>query len=85
MTNKKLRTGMCKLTLTYGKFVKSHIIPEALTETSWGGSPLTQPGPNGRRIRRCTSWYDPQLVTTEGEAILAHTMTGRLNFSVAKS
>ena len=63
--------GQCKLTGTRGKYVKSHIIPEALTETLWKGNPLTQVGRHGKRIKRWTTWYDRKLVTVEGEAILA--------------
>lgn len=65
------RVGYCKLTGNHGRYVKSHIIPEALTETVWKGRPLTQRGQNGRNLRRWTSWYDPRLVTAEGEAILS--------------
>lgn len=76
MTQKKPRkakdkSGVCKLTGQPGQFVASHIIPEALTETVWRGSPLTQMGPHGRPVRRWTSWYDPQLVTDAGETILS--------------
>ena len=66
-----VRVGQCKLTGVHGRYVKSHIIPEALTETIWRGQPLTQKGRNGRHIKRWTSWYDSRLVTAEGEAILA--------------
>src|SRR5271166_5468519 len=66
-----VRIGQCKLTMMRGRYVKAHIIPEALTETSWMGQPLTQKGRNGRHIRRWTSWYDNRLVTADGEAILA--------------
>jgi hypothetical protein len=69
--NGNVRLGQCKLTGAHGRFVKSHIIPEALTETSWRGEPLTQKGRNGRHIKRWASWYDSRLVTAEGEAILA--------------
>jgi len=65
--------GYCKLTGNYGRYVKSHIIPEALTETLWKGKgPLIQRGGNGRRVRLGqTSWYDRGLVTADGEAILS--------------
>lgn len=63
-----------------GRYVKAHIIPEALTETSWKGQPLTQKGRNGRHIRRWTSWYDNRLVTADGEAILAKYDDWAINF-----
>ena len=75
-----VRIGQCKLTMMQGRYVKAHIIPEALTETSWKGQPLTQKGRNGRHIRRWTSWYDNRLVTDNGEAILAKYDDWAINF-----
>jgi hypothetical protein len=75
-----VRIGQCKLTMMQGRYVKAHIIPEALTETSWKGRPLTQKGRNGARIRRWTSWYDNRLVTADGEAILAKYDDWAINF-----
>jgi hypothetical protein len=66
-----VRIGQCKLTGVHGRYVDSHIIPKALTETVWKGQPLTQKGAGGRHIKRWTSWYDSRLVAVEGEAILA--------------
>ena len=66
-----VRIGRCRLTGKEGRYVKSHIIPEALTETAEKGCPLTQRGRQGRHIKRWTSWYDNKLVTADGEAILA--------------
>lgn len=63
--------GQCKLTGATGKFVKAHIIPEALTKPSIKGAPLVQSGQGSRPIRRWTSWYDDQIVVREGEDILA--------------
>jgi hypothetical protein len=68
------------LTGARGRYVKAHIIPEALTETLWKGKPLTQMGRHGRHIRRQTSWYDRELVTAEGEAILARHDDWAINF-----
>jgi hypothetical protein len=65
-----IKFGKCRLTGRPGHFVKSHIIPEALTEATWRGQPLTQQGKDGRPIKRWTSWYDDELVTSEGEAVL---------------
>jgi hypothetical protein len=75
-----VRVGQCKLTGTHGRYVKAHIIPEALTDTLWKGKPLTQIGRHGKRIRRQTSWYDRELVTAEGEAILARHDDWAINF-----
>jgi hypothetical protein len=65
-----IKFGKCRLTGRQGHFVKSHIIPEALTEATWRGQPLTQQEKGGRLIKRRTSWYDDKLVTSEGEAVL---------------
>jgi hypothetical protein len=66
----RMKFGKCRLTGRRGHFVKSHIIPEALTEVTWRGQPLTQQGKGGQLIKRWTSWYDDKLVTSEGEAVL---------------
>jgi hypothetical protein len=63
--------GYCKLTHRPGVFVDSHIIPEALTRPTVKGNPLFQYGDGPRPSRRWTSWYDPQLVTREGEDYLS--------------
>ena len=75
-----VRIGQCQLTMMQGRYVNAHIIPEALTETSWKGQPLTQKGRNGRHVRRWTSWYDNRLVTADGEAILAKYDNWAINF-----
>jgi hypothetical protein len=74
-----VRVGQCKLTGVHGRYVASHIIPKALTD-SGEGKPLTQKGRNGRYIKRWTSWYDSRLVTAEGEAILASYDNWAINF-----
>jgi hypothetical protein len=76
----RINFGKCKLTGRRGHFVKSHIIPEALTEASWRGQPLTQQGKGGRLIRRRTSWYDDRLVTSEGEGLLQKYDDWAINF-----
>lgn len=65
------KIGRCKLTGATGRLVKAHIIPEALTRPTIAGQPFIQAGQRDRPIRRWTSWYDPNLVTSEGEALLA--------------
>jgi hypothetical protein len=63
--------GTCKLTKQPGRFVDSHLIPEALTRPSAKGVPFYQYGEGRRPIRRWSSWYDPKLVTLEGEKYLS--------------
>ena len=64
----------CKLTGKQGKFVKSHIIPKALTRPSEPGNKFIQPAPNARDrryIKRSDSWYDQTIVIREGEDYLS--------------
>ena len=63
--------GFCKLTHRPGAFVKSHIIPEALTRPATPGAALVQYGEGRRPGQRWTSWYDAELVTREGEDVLS--------------
>ncbi|MDJ0992218.1 MAG: hypothetical protein QNI90_01465 [Dinoroseobacter sp.] len=69
MSNEKL--GTCSLTGTKGKFVKSHILPKALTKPAVSGAPLMQTTFGQGLKKRFSSWYDPQLVVRKGEDILA--------------
>lgn len=62
--------GKCKLTGQFGAYVKSHLIPRALTLPRSGGLPFAQIGNRNRPVRRNDSWYDRQLVIREGEDIL---------------
>ncbi|MCF8795319.1 hypothetical protein [Xanthomonas campestris] len=77
MTHKKkkpaqrIRYGYCKLTGRPGAFVKSHLIPDALTKPSQAGEPLFQYGDGPKPSRRWSSWYDTELVTRAGEDILS--------------
>jgi hypothetical protein len=68
--NGNSRSGTCKLTLKDGPFVKSHVIPKALTLPTYKGKPFLQFHPGGKPVRRWSSWYDSNLVTREGEDIL---------------
>lgn len=54
-----------------GRYAKSHIIPRSLTEPTIKGERFIEAGRGTRPIRRFSSWYDMQLVITEGEKILA--------------
>lgn len=65
------RHGVCRLTGATGKLVRAHIIPEALSGSSESGKPFIQGGRGERPIRRWTSWYDQNLVTSDGEQFLA--------------
>jgi len=65
------KMGVCQLTGAYGRYVRAHIIPAALTKPASKGKPYLQGGEGSRPIRRWTSWYDEQLVTAEGEEILS--------------
>ncbi|TPL83624.1 hypothetical protein FJ941_10125 [Mesorhizobium sp. B2-3-13] len=67
----KMAQGVCKLTGSTGRFVDSHLIPKALTRAGGLGEPLVQGGIGRRPVTRHSSWYDPELVTQEGETILA--------------
>lgn len=53
-----MANGRCKLIGTKGKFVKSHLIPKALTRHEEPGLPLIQGGSGKRRKLRWDSWYD---------------------------
>jgi len=61
--------GICRLTGERGKFVKAHIIPAALTKPTIAGMHFVQVGESSRPIKRWTSWYDKNLLTSKGEAI----------------
>ena len=63
--------GICKLTLKSGRFVRSHLLPLALTGAEISGAPLIQYNSGKRPSRKWSSWYDEQLVIREGEDILS--------------
>ena len=63
--------GTCRLTGAKGKFVKSHLIPKAVTRPEQPGLPFIQGGSGQFARRRWDSWYDKELVTREGEDILS--------------
>lgn len=62
--------GRCHLTGKDGKYVKAHIIPKALTYRDEPEMPFAQAGRDAPPIKRWDSWYDPALVTEEGEKVL---------------
>lgn len=64
-------SGVCRLTLTNGPFVRSHLIPDAFTKAEIKGAPLIQFGSGKRPSRRWTSWHDENLVSRTGEDILS--------------
>jgi hypothetical protein len=63
--------GTCALTGEYGQFVKSHLIPRALTRLSRTGEKFIQSGIGERPMMVSDSWYDLKLVVRPGEDILA--------------
>lgn len=63
--------GTCKLTGIVGPYVKSHIIPAALTKPAYPGGMLFQHGSGRRAQKRRTSWYDPAMLSAEGEKVLS--------------
>lgn len=63
-------TGLCKLTGQSGRFVKSHVIPQALTRPAQRNLPFWQIRPNTPPLKRWSSWYDSELVVQAGEDIL---------------
>ena len=66
----KSAQGRCRLTGKHGRFVKAHIIPKALTSRDVGDTPFAQAGRDYAPIKRWDSWYDPALVTADGEKLL---------------
>lgn len=68
---KATKSGVCALTGKHGKFVKSHIIPKALTKPAVAGAPLIESTDGRGLARRWTSWIDRNLVIAEGEKVLA--------------
>ncbi|WP_141246548.1 hypothetical protein [Actibacterium ureilyticum] len=68
---KKREAGVCRLTKKSGIFVKSHILPKALTPKEVSGGAMVQTDGQERPIKRFDSWYDQRLVIRKGEDILA--------------
>ena len=68
---KKHENGVCRLTLAHGKYVKSHIVPKALTPKDVPGGPMFQSDGHDRPKKRFDSWYDQRLVIRKGEDIRA--------------
>ncbi|MFG1345707.1 hypothetical protein V5F59_12500 [Xanthobacter autotrophicus DSM 431] len=67
-----MSVGRCRLTLKSGKFVRSHIIPKALTRIARRGSGVMEISPATARPKlRYDSWYDSNLVIKLGEDILS--------------
>lgn len=70
-SGKIVKEGLCALTEIVGPFVKSHLIPQALTLPDFPGSPFMEVGRGSRPIRRFTSWFDDALVIRAGEDYLS--------------
>lgn len=65
--------GVCALTGNHGKFVKSHLYPQAFYDAGEDGAPFKIIGSDTSRPPK-SSWtgsYDSELVTAEGEKLLA--------------
>ncbi|EPG7852934.1 hypothetical protein [Acinetobacter baumannii] len=62
--------GICKLTGEYGQFIKSHLIPQALTKPEIKGGIMKEIGEGYRAKKATSSWYDSEIVTKNGEDIL---------------
>lgn len=65
-------SGTCRLTGAHGRYVRSHLIPKALTRPAIQGAPFIQAAPGRRPVRCFGSWFDRELVTREGEDILEY-------------
>jgi hypothetical protein len=65
-----MKVGICKLTGQRGKFIKSHLLPKALTRPEYSGAGFVQTGREAAPSRRWDSWYDDRLVIQAGEDIL---------------
>ncbi|WP_373357885.1 hypothetical protein ACEN3H_13650 [Acinetobacter lactucae] len=66
----KEKSGICKLSGEYGKFIKSHLIPQALTKPEINGAIMKEIGESYRAKKATSSWYDMEIVTQKGEEIL---------------
>ncbi|MGZ7881818.1 hypothetical protein [Acinetobacter soli] len=66
------KSGVCKLTGEYGQFIKSHLIPQALTKPEIKGAIMREIGDGFRAKKATSSWYDPEIVTRSGEDILTY-------------
>lgn len=64
------KTGVCALTQKDGIFVKSHILPKALTKPAIKGAPFLQTTRGEGYKKRFSSWYDKTLVIRQGEDVL---------------
>lgn len=67
---KRGKEGVCGLTGEYGKYVKSHILPRALTRLSKDGQKIKEARLGGTPRNRPATWYDDELVIRKGEDIL---------------
>ncbi|WNC09322.1 hypothetical protein [Pseudomonas coleopterorum] len=65
------KSGTCALLGVQGTFAKAHLIPRAFTGTDVPGERFIEAGRGHRPVRRFSSWYDHQLVITDGEKILS--------------
>lgn len=62
-----MASGECKLTGRFGKFVRSHLTPRALTRLEIAGAAIHEGGKGQPTKQRWDSWYDRGLVVRAGE------------------
>jgi hypothetical protein len=65
-----MEPDLCKLTRKPGKFIASHLIPQAFTRPP-AGEGFISGGEGSRPKRSWSSWYDRRLVIRKGEKVLA--------------
>lgn len=65
------KEGVCALVQEHGVFVKSHLIPQALTSNDVAGKAFIEAGRGFRPVRRFTSWFDDEMVIRRGEDFLS--------------
>ncbi|MBP0622875.1 hypothetical protein [Cupriavidus consociatus] len=74
-----MKAGVCRLTGQHGIFLKSHIIPAALTRREKGEA-FIEAGLGREPKRAWNSWFDAELVNQDGEKILTAHDTWAINF-----
>ncbi|WP_354681298.1 hypothetical protein [Cupriavidus plantarum] len=74
-----MKAGKCRLTGDHGIYLKSHLIPAALTRSE-KGVPFIEAGNGLPPKRSWNSWYDKELVIQKGERILTNHDTWAIEF-----
>ena len=63
-------TGKCLLTGKVGKMAKAHIIPNSFMQRA-SDAPFMECSPAARSKKRYSGWYDPRILGSDGEALIA--------------